>query len=462
MFNKLMSSDIEALRNACSAGNVFEEISEDYSHDELGTVSCVPEILVKARSTEDISAVMRIANERHIPVTVRGAGTGLAGAAVAIMGGILLDTSGMDRILELDKDNLTATVQPGVLLMELAAYSAGHGFLYPPDPGEKTATIGGNISTNAGGMRAIKYGVTRDYVRGMTIVLADGRIMKLGGKAVKNSSGYSLKDLIIGSEGTLAVIAEAILKLVPMPAVSVSTLTPFGTMEAALGAVPEIIRSKTEPTAIEYFSRETVRFAEEYLGKRFPDTSYPVYLLLTFDGSTREQVDHEFTRVAELCLELGAEDVYIIDTDERKDAVWKARGAFLEAIKASTDELDECDVVVPRSRVADFIKYAHSIAGELELRIPYFGHAGDGNLHIYLCRDNMDEKLWQEKAAKAFEKLFAKAAEFEGFPSGEHGIGFAKKQNLLDIIGEDQVSLMAGIKKVFDPNGILNPGKIFD
>ena len=462
MFNKISRSDIEKLQEICGAENVVEDIGEDYSHDELGSVICFPDVLVKVRSTDDISAVMKLANERSIPVTVRGSGTGLVGAAVATEGGILMETTAMNQILELDEDNLTLTVQPGVLLMDIAAYAIEHGFLYPPDPGEKTATIGGNISTNAGGMRAIKYGVTRDYVRGLTVVLPDGNVLKLGGKVVKNSSGYSLKDLIIGSEGTLAVIAEAILKLVPLPAVSVSMLAPFNAMEGALDAVPKIIRSKAAPVAIEYFTRDTIRFAEDYLGKRFPDTRYPAYLLLTFDGNSKDYVDDEFTRTADLCLELGAEDVYIIDTIDRIDTVWKARGSFLEAIKASTDEMDECDVVVPRNRVAEYIKFSHSVAEDVGMRIPYFGHAGDGNLHLYLCRDGIDEKLWQEKLAKAFDQLFKKAAEFGGLPSGEHGIGYAKKQNLLDMAGPEQVSLMAGIKKVFDRNGILNPGKIFD
>jgi len=461
MYNKLLKSDIEALRGICGSENVFEDVSEDYSHDEMGSISFMPDVLVKARSVDDISAVMSFANRRRVPVTVRGSGTGLVGAAVAVEGGIILETTGMDKILELDKDNLTVTVQPGVLLMDLAAFAEEHGFLYPPDPGEKTATIGGNISTNAGGMRAIKYGVTRDYVRGLTVVLPDGRVAKLGGKVVKNSSGYSLKDLIIGSEGTLAVIAEAILKLVPLPVASVSMLAPFNAMEAAIDAVSGIVQSKAAPTAIEYISRETVKFAEDYLGKRFPDTNYPAYLLLTFDGNARQQVESEFERVADLCLELGAQDVYIVDTDERKDSVWKARGAFLEAIKSSTNEMDECDVVVPRSHIAEYIKYSRRVAEEVGIRIPYFGHAGDGNLHLYLCRDGMDDELWQKKITKGFDLLFAKAAEFGGLPSGEHGIGYAKKKYLTEMIGADQVGLMAGIKKVFDPNGILNPGKIF-
>jgi len=462
MFNKINESDIERLRDICGARDVTLDMSEDYSHDEMGSVSHMPDVLVKVYSTDVVSAVMKMANERMIPVTVRGSGTGLVGASVAVSGGIMLETTGMNQVLELDKDNLTVTVQPGVLLMDLAAFAEEQGFLYPPDPGEKTATVGGNISTNAGGMRAIKYGVTRDYVRGLTVVLPDGRILKLGGKVVKNSSGYNLKDLIVGSEGTLAVITEAILKLVPLPVVSISMLVPFSDMESALEAVTEIIRTKAAPTAVEYIPKEALHFAEDYLGKHFPDTRFPAYLLLTFDGSSRQRVEDEFSHVADLCLELGAQDAYFVDTDERKDAVWKTRGAFLEAFKASTDQMDECDVVVPRSRIAEFIRYTRYVSGESGLRIAYFGHAGDGNFHLYLCRDNYSDDVWQEKKNKCFDMLFTKAKELEGFPSGEHGIGYVMKQHLLDAVGEDQINLMAGIKKVFDPNGILNPGKIFD
>ena len=464
MYNKITHADITALRAIAGAANILtgENISEDYGHDELGDVEHMPDVLVRIHSTEEIAAVMKLAYDRRLPVVIRGSGTGLVGAAVAIEGGVMLETTGMNKILELDEDNLTVTVQPGVLLMDLADFAAQRGFLYPPDPGEKTATIGGNISTNAGGMRAVKYGVTRDYVRALTVVLANGQILTLGGKVVKNSSGYSLKDLIVGAEGTLAVIAEATLKLIPLPAVSISLLAPFPAMETALEAVPEIIRSKTAPTAVEYMSREIILYSEEYLGKRFPDTHFSAYLLLTFDGSAREQVERDFACAADLLLKMGAEDVYIVDTEERKKSVWDARGAFLEAIKASTTAMDECDVVVPRGSIAEYIKYSHLVAKELDMRIPSFGHAGDGNLHIYLCRDGLDEKTWRACMNNGFNKLYAKAAELGGFPSGEHGVGFAKKAYLREMVGEEQIALMIGIKRVFDPRGILNPGKIFD
>lgn len=462
MYNKLNDCDITALRSIVGEENVLigEAISPDYAHDELGGIERLPDALVRALSTEQISKVMKLAWERSIPVTVRGSGTGLVGAAVPIEGGILLETTRMNKILELDMDNLTLTVQPGVLLMELAAFAEENDFLYPPDPGEKSATIGGNISTNAGGMRAVKYGVTRDYVRALTVVMPNGEILTLGGKVAKNSSGYSLKDLVIGSEGTLCIICEAVLKLIPLPKLSVSLLVPFKDMKSAIEAVPKIIRSKVTPTAVEYMSRDTILFSESYLGKRFPDTKNEAYILLTFDGSTEEQVERDMNEVAELCLELGAADAYIVDTEERKKSVWSARGAFLEAIKASTTEMDECDVVVPKNKIDEYIKFTHALSDELGVRIPSFGHAGDGNLHIYICRDGLSDGEWENTLNLCFDRMYKKAEEIGGLVSGEHGIGYAKKEYLKRQLGETQISLMQGIKQVFDPKNILNPGKI--
>lgn len=459
--HKVTESDIAYLE-AITPGRVFsgDAISVDYSHDELSGVTGCPEVLVRVKSTEEVSAIMAFADDKRIPVVVRGSGTGLVGAAVAVCGGIMLETTLMNQILELDPENLTITVQPGLLLMELSAFVESNGFLYPPDPGEKSATIGGNISTNAGGMRAVKYGVTRDYVRGLTIVLPNGEVIRLGGKVVKNSSGFSLKDLMIGSEGTLGIITEAILKLLPMPARSLSLLVPFETMEQAIEIVPQIIRSKSNPTAIEYMSRETLLFAEDYLGKKFPDTRNKAYILMTFDGNSLPQVEADMQTVAELCLDRGAPDAYIIDTDERKKAVWSARGAFLEAIKASTTEMDECDVVVPRNRIAEYIKYTHEVSRETGLRIPSFGHAGDGNLHVYLCRDALPQMEWEQKLKHAFSLLYHKANELQGLVSGEHGIGFVKRDYLLNQLGEVQIRLMREIKAVFDKNNILNPNKV--
>lgn len=462
MYHKLSLEDIQVLREIVGEDNVLcgSDISPDYAHDELGGVEKMPDVLVRVHTTEEVSNIMKFAWEHTIPVTVRGSGTGLVGSAVPLEGGILLETTQMNRIIELDPNTLTVTVQPGVLLMELAAFAEENDFLYPPDPGEKSATIGGNISTNAGGMRAVKYGVTRDYVRELTVVMPNGEILVLGGKVAKNSSGYSLKDLVIGSEGTLCIITEAVLKLIPLPKVSVSLLVPFADMKTAIEAVPKIMRSKVTPTAIEYMSRDTILFSESYLGKKFPDTKNDAYILLTFDGNTDEQVETEMKLVAELCLQIGALDAYIVDTEERKKAVWSARGAFLEAIKASTPEMDECDVVVPVDRVDEFIKFTHELAEKMNVRIPSFGHAGDGNLHIYVCRDSLEKEAWERVLSQCFDQMYQKAKELGGLVSGEHGIGFAKKQYLKDLYGKTPIALMQAIKKSFDEKCILNPGKI--
>ncbi|MBE6702175.1 MAG: FAD-binding oxidoreductase [Ruminococcaceae bacterium] len=461
MYNKMTAQDIAALRQIEGLEVLCgDAINPDYAHDELGGISHMPEALVRVRTTDQVAAVMKHAFTRNIPVTVRGSGTGLVGAAVPVKGGILLETTKMNKILSLDKDRLTVTVQPGVLLMELAAFAEENDFLYPPDPGEKSATIGGNISTNAGGMRAVKYGVTRDYVRSLTVVMPNGEILTLGQAVAKNSSGYSLKDLVIGSEGTLCIICEAVLKLVPLPKVSVSLLVPFPDMKSAIEAVPKIICSKVIPTAIEYMSRDTILFSEDYLGKKFPDTKSDAYILLTFDGNSDAQVEKDMATVADLCLEIGALDAYIVDTEERKKSVWSARGAFLEAIKASTTEMDECDVVVPVNKVDAFIKFTHALADEYKVRIPSFGHAGDGNLHVYICRDALSDADWKKTLSLCFDRMYQKAEELGGLVSGEHGIGYAKKEYLKKQYGETPIALMQGIKRVFDEKNILNPGKI--
>ena len=464
MYKKINDEDIKYLKSFIPENRivVHDEISHDYAHDELGGIESYPDVLIFVLSTEEVSKIMKYAYENNIPVVARGSGTDLVGAAVAIENGIMICTKLMNHILELDHNNLTVTVEPGVLLMQLQEYVEANGFMYPPDPGEKSATIGGNISTNAGGMRAVKYGVTRDYVRGLTVVLPDGSIEQFGGKVVKNSSGYDLKDLIIGSEGTLCIITQAILKIIPLPSESVSMLLPFKDIKSAISAVPEIIKSKASLTAIEFMSLDTILSAESFLGKKFPDTNYEAYILLTFDGNNKKQIEEEYTQVADLCISLGAIDGYFIDTDERKKSVWSARGAFLEAINASTDEMDECDVVVPKDKVADFILYTHEVAKKVDIRIPSFGHAGDGNLHVYICRDNMPEDQWKSKLDEAFELLYAKAREFEGQVSGEHGIGYAKKKYLNDQLGDRQIEIMKQIKKVFDPKNILNPGKVIN
>jgi glycolate oxidase len=461
-YNKVTPADIDRLKKICGAGRVYTggKIHEDYSHDELHGLKQYPEVLVEALSTEEVAAVMKYAHEKNIPVTPRGQGTGLVGGAVCTRGGIMLSLAKMNRILELDEANMTLTVEPGVLLMEIIDYVTPRGLLYPPDPGEKSATIGGNISTNAGGMRAVKYGTTRDYVLALEVVLADGTVLEIGSKVVKTSSGYSLRDLIVGSEGTLCVVTKATVKLVPLPERVVSLLIPFPDLQKAIRTVPKLISAKQVPTAVEFLEREVILAAEDFLGKKFPDKSADAYLLISFDGHSKEYVDSMYRQVADLCLEEGADDVLISATPERHEAIWSARGAFLEGIKASTTELDECDVVVPRDRVADFLLFIQKLKEKYGIRMPCFGHAGDGNVHVYALRDDLSDGKWNSVLEAVFGEMYAESRRLGGEVSGEHGIGIAKRSYLLQDLCDGEKTLMRGIKEVFDPKHILNPGKV--
>lgn len=337
--NRLTQEDIRYFSSILGEDRVLtgDQISEDYAHDEMTEYgSFMPDAVLMARSTQEVSAILRRCNERRIGVTPRGAGTGLCGGCVALQGGVVLCLSQMKRLLQVDKVNMTATVEAGLLLMEFNKMLEGSGLFYPPDPGEKSATVCGNIMTNAGGMRAVRYGVTRDYVLGMTIVLSDGTVEHLGGQTVKTSSGYPLMQLLCGSEGTLCVLTEATVKLIPEPKASLSLLVPFDDLQSCVEAVPQVLGIGCEPTAVEFMEKEVIEAAETYLGKQFPDKSADAYLLLRLDGSSSALIEPRLEAVTDLLLSLGARDVLLADTDERKMSIWDARGAFLEAIKNST------------------------------------------------------------------------------------------------------------------------------
>ncbi len=464
-YKRFMTEDRDFLVSLFGEANVQtgDMIPEEYDHDEMITIRHKPDAVVKASAIEQVSGLLEYANKHLIPVTVRGSGTGLVGGAVPVFGGIVLDMRQLNHIGELDRTNMTLTVEAGTLLMDINDFLEKEGFRYPPDPGEKSATVGGNIATNAGGMRAVKYGVTRDWILAIEAVLPDGTRSWFGRNVSKDASGYPLKHLLIGSEGTLAIITRAILKLIPLPKVSSSLLVPFNSIDEALAAVPALLSSQGELEAVELFDREVIGFAEQFLGRPFPDRNNEIYLLLRFNATSEEIVKACMDDVASECIDqLGAIDCYLVDTKERSDSVWQARGAFLEAIKASTSEMDECDVVVPRSNVGQFWKQARSLAKTIGIRMSSFGHAGDGNLHIYLCRDGLDAKSFQERKKLLFDKLYRIADEMGGLVSGEHGIGEAKQDYLKRQLGSEMISLMKGIKNTFDPHHILNPGKIID
>jgi glycolate oxidase len=443
-----------------------EEINEDYSHDEMPIYGKgIPEVVIEATNTEDIAAIVKLCYENNIPVIPRGAGTGLTGAAVALHGGVLIDMSKMNKILDYDKENFVVRVEPGVLLNTLAEDAKNQGLLYPPDPGEKFATLGGNVSTNAGGMRAVKYGCTRDYVRAMTVVLPTGEIIHLGAPVSKTSTGYSLINLMIGSEGTLGIITELTLKVIPAPKETISLIVPFENLKDCIGAVPKIFMAGLKPQALEFMEKEIVLSSERYLGKNvFPKEVEGVdigaYLLITFDGDRMDLLEELSEQAAEVVLEEGAVDVLVADTPVKKKEAWEARSTFLEAIEAETKLLDECDVVVPVNQIPSYLSFVKSLEDQYDFAIKSFGHAGDGNLHIYTCANDMEEEEFKRQVAEFMDIIYKKAAECDGQISGEHGIGSGKMEYLAAFAGETSMRLMKGIKEVFDPKMILNPGKI--
>ena len=468
-YNKVSPELIENLKNIVP-GKVYvgEEINTDYFHDEMPIYGeGMPEVVIEATTTEDISAIVKLCYENNIPVIPRGAGTGLTGAAVAYKGGVMIDMTKMNKILGYDEKNFVVNVESGVLLNDLAEDALSKGLMYPPDPGEKFATIGGNISTNAGGMRAVKYGTTRDYVRALTVVLPNGEITRLGATVSKTSSGYSLLNLMIGAEGTLGIITEATLKVIPAPKETISLIIPYENLDECIATVPQFFMNHLEPQALEFMEREIVLASERYIGKSvFPQKIEGIqaeaYLLVTFDGDNMDELEEITERAAEIVLEAGAIDVLIADTPTKKKEAWAARGAFLEAIEAETELLDECDVVVPVSEIAPYLVYVNEVAEKFDFVVKSFGHAGDGNLHIYTCSNDMEINEFKKQVAEFFEDIYGKAMELGGQISGEHGIGFGKIEFLEKYAGKENIRLMKGIKEVFDPKMILNPNKVFN
>ena len=466
MYNPLTKEIADQIRSVSDHAFYGSEVNPDYSRDEMPIYGThMPEMAVQPRSTEEVAAVMKICYENNIPVTPRGAGTGLVGGSVPLYGGVTMDLSKMNRILEYDLDNFAVRIEPGVLLSDLVADCLTRGMLYPVDPGEKYACLGGNVSTNAGGMRAVKYGTTREYVKAMTVVLPTGEVTRFGATVSKTSSGYSLKDLIIGSEGTLGIITELTLKIIPAPKEVISLIIPFTDLRTALSTVPKFKIAGLDPQAVEFMEREIVLASEEYIGKQVFPASWngidiEAFLLVTFDGSTKEEVERLTDQAAEIALDAGALDLLIADTSTRIRNAWSARSSFLEAIMDQIELIDECDVVVPVNCIADYMEFVNRTGDELGFEVRSFGHAGDGNIHIYQCSNSLSKEEFLKKGDIFFHAIYREASRLGGLVSGEHGIGSGKIDYLADSVGEINVELMKGIKKVFDPKGILNPGKV--
>lgn len=463
-YHKLDESDFSFLEGLFPADRRArgEAVKAEYFHDEMPEYGVFPpELYVEAITKEEVSSVMRYAYGHNIPVTARGAGTGLAGGATCKYGGILLSLMKMNRILGVDRANLTITAEPGALLTEVAAAASEAGLFYPPDPGERTASIGGTVITNAGGMRAVRYGVTRDYVRAIEAVLPDGEIVSFSSNVVKNTTGYDLKDLIVGSEGTLCVLTQVTLKLIPAPKFTWSLVVPFDDNRTCIETVPKLLQMSYVPTAIEFMESEVLAMVENHLNKPFPDHSGSSYLVVMFDASSREEIERITDEAAALCLEAGAKDALLCNSAERNASVWSVRGAVLEGMKADSIAQEECDVVVPRSRIADFVKSAKQIGKRYGIRVITVGHAGDGNIHTEMLRDpQLSDTEWKSNTHDCLKELYALSKSLGGQLSGEHGIGNGRLEFLEEFVGGRMYRLFRSVKLAFDEKNILNPGKI--
>lgn len=472
MYKKVDEKILEELEKIVGQENVISDREKmlDYSHDEfsLSDIARMPELVLKPKTSEEVSQILKLANKEMTPVTPRGGATGLCGGCVPFHGGVVLSLEKMNQIIEIDRDNQMAVVESGVTLMDFYTNVEEAGLFFPPHPGEESAMIGGVIATNAGGARAVKYGVIRNYIRGLEVVLPTGTIVQLGGKLMKSSTGYNLLNLIIGSEGTLAVITKATIQLMPSPQVTRSLIIPYQKLEEAIETVPLMMSRKILPIAVEFIPREVIQITEEFLKKKWPCAEGETYLLIILDGSSEEGIDKLSEQVAEISMEKGAIDVFVADNPQKQKLVLDIRSKIYEAIKAETLEI--LDITVPRAEIVSHVKKVREVSQKYNIWLPTFGHAADGNVHTHIMKARYEEgkiipvpeEEWERKIDDVRRELYQDCKSRGGMISGEHGIGVVKKPYLSLVLSQDEISLMQGIKKLFDPNSILNPGKIFE
>lgn len=432
-----------------------------YSRDETSNLSGMPDLVVTATSAQDVSAVLRLCNELRMPVIPRGAGTGVTGGAVAVSGGVVLSLEKLSRILEIDAKNMTALVEPGVITADLQRAAAEHGLMYPPDPSSlESCSIGGNIAEGAGGPRAVKYGTTKDYVLGLEFVLPDGSIISTGGKFVKNATGYNLTGLLTGSEGTLAVITRALVRLIPAPACTLDLLIPYDSIDDAVDDVYAIISGKIVPAALEFMEEDAIRLVARHFNSDIPFPDARAHLLVQLDGATEESIEHDVKKLLSV-VKTGESRIIAAQNRAQSEKIWKARRAIREAVTAESPVFLAEDTVVPRSEIPAFLKEIKRHCCALDLRSVMFGHAGDGNVHIDVLKSDMSEGDWARLLPSLKHDIYRIAIGHGGTITGEHGIGFTRREYLQLAMSPDEIALLKRIKSAFDPNSILNPYKIF-
>jgi glycolate oxidase len=457
-----MGDLVEELAGVVSSDHVLTgtAIHDDYTHDEALTATpSVPLVLVRPADTAEVAGVLRVADTYGVAVVARGSGTGLSGAAVPRPDAILVSFERMNEILEIDTENHVAVVQPGVTLEELDRVTAGHGLVYPVFPGENSASLGGNVATNAGGMRAIKYGVTRHQVLALEAVLATGEVIRTGGKFVKSSTGYDLTQLILGSEGTLALVTEATLKLYPRAAESATVLVPFATLEQVSAAVPRIVASGAAPLILEYVDMLTMAAITANVGldlgiPKEVQEAAAAYLVVVLESTHEDRLEEDVATLGELLIELGAVEIYVLPAAAAGQLINAREKAFFVAKAYGADDI--IDVVVPRAAIPAFLATAAEVASTHATLVTGCGHVGDGNVHLSVFQPDAGRR------AEVMRAIFRAGMELGGAISGEHGIGTEKKRYFLELEDPTKVALMRRIKAAFDPHGILGPDRLFD
>jgi len=461
-YKKITKEMIEELRSIVGGENIITEKDEmeDYAHDEMAheiAITHYPDIVVKPDSTEKVSRILRLANANRIPVTPRGAGTGLSGGCAPIFGGIVLSLELFDDIIEVDEDNLMITAGAGVPLMKIYETLKATNLFFPLHPGDESAYIGGAVATNAGGVRAVKYGVMRNYVKGAEVVLPNGEVLNLGGKLLKNNTGYNLLQLLIGSEGTLGIFTKVTLRLLPKPKEMMILLLPYDDAEDAISTVSRILRSGIIPLGMEYIERPCIEATEDLLAKSWPAREGEAFLMIVVVGDSKEELYSKCEEMAKIG-KCPLEKALLADTEKKQQTIMDLRGNIYEALKPETLEI--LDIGVPPNRIAEFVNGVKEMSKEHDIDLPVYGHAADGNIHIHIMKTGLSKEAWREKYTKVKTELFKMGKEMGGVITAEHGVGAQKIGDLCYTLSEEEIRLMKRIKEVFDPNNILNPGKV--
>jgi glycolate oxidase len=461
-FSGISTEDCAFFQELLGTENVLQSDLSDYGRDYTEDLFYEPEIVLIPSSTEQISKICAYCNQNLIPITTRGAGTGLSGGALPHLGGVVLSMKKFDKIISIDQQNLQATVESGVINEVLQNAVKEMGLFYPPDPASKgSCFIGGNIAHSSGGPRALKYGTTRDYILNLEIVLADGTILWTGADTLKFSTGYNLTQLMIGSEGTLAIVTKAVVKLIAYPPKNILLFCSFTQAHDACHAVAQIFTSGFSPSACEFIEPYALSLSSQFLNINFhQEENIGAYLLIEIDGQDEELIMKECEQISELLYSHQVSEIFLADDHAQKEYYWKLRRTIGEATKHGNIYREE-DTVVPRASLATLYDGVKEICARYQLRSVCYGHAGDGNLHVNILKDDHAEEYWQQETKQAIREIFSLCHQLRGTISGEHGIGLVQKEYLDIVYSDAHINIMKGIKASFDKNNILNPGKIF-